>query len=62
MVFEHQQEHPSQWAAITSIAMKVGVSAETLRKWVRRAEVDDTARMLGLGEQRYAAREKAAQA
>jgi transposase len=40
MVFEHQDEHNSQWAAITSIAMKFGVSAETLRKWVRRAEVD----------------------
>jgi len=41
MVFEHQGEHPSQWAAITSIAMKFGVSSETLRKWVRRAEIDD---------------------
>ena len=41
MVFEHQDEHPSQWAAICSIAHKFGVSAETLRKWVRRAETDD---------------------
>ena len=41
MVFEHREEHHSQWAAITSIASKFGVSAETLRKWVRRAEVDD---------------------
>jgi transposase len=41
MVFEHQGEHPSQWAAITSIAHKFGVSAETVRKWVRRAETDD---------------------
>ena len=40
MVFEHQDEHPSQWAAICSIAHKFGVSAETLRKWVRRAEID----------------------
>ena len=40
LVFEHQDEHASQWAAITSIAHKVGVSSETLRKWVR-AEVDD---------------------
>lgn len=40
MVFEHREEHHSQWAAITSIAMKFGVSSETLRKWVRTAEVD----------------------
>jgi transposase len=37
---EHQDEHPSQWAAICSIAAKFGVSAETLRKWVRGAETD----------------------
>jgi transposase len=40
MAFEHQEEHPSQWAAICSIAQKFGISHETLRKWVRRAEVD----------------------
>jgi transposase len=44
MVFEHQDEHPSQWAAICSIASKFGVSSETLRKWVRRAETDAGAR------------------
>ena len=41
MVFEHRDEHASQWAAICSIAAKVGVSSETLRKWVRRAETDE---------------------
>lgn len=40
LVFEHQGEHESQWAAIVSIAGKIGCTAETLRKWVRRAEVD----------------------
>ena len=40
LVFEHQDEHESQWAAITSIAEKVGCSTESLRKWVRQAERD----------------------
>ena len=40
MVFEHAQNHPSQWAAITSIAEKIGCTAETLRHWVRQAERD----------------------
>ena len=40
MVLEHQEEHDSQWAAIVSIAEKIGCSAETLRHWVRRAERD----------------------
>ncbi len=40
MVQDHQSDYPSQWAAMTSIASKIGCSAETLRKWVRRAERD----------------------
>ena len=40
MVFEHQTEYDSQWAAMNSIAGKIGCTAETLRKWVRRAERD----------------------
>ena len=40
MVLEHQDEHDSQWAAIVSIAEKIGCSAETLRHWVRQAERD----------------------
>jgi len=39
-VFEHQGEHKTQWAAIVSIASKIGCTAETLRKWVRQAERD----------------------
>jgi transposase len=35
MVLEHQDEHESQWAAIHSIAAKIGCTAETLRRWVR---------------------------
>jgi transposase len=40
MVMEHTAAHASQWAAITSIATKLGCSAETLRSWVRQAERD----------------------
>ncbi len=40
MVFEHTEEHSSQWATIQSIAGKIGMSPETLRKWVRPAERD----------------------
>ena len=38
LVFEQQGEHESQWAAIGSIAAKIGCTAETLRGWVRQAE------------------------
>ncbi len=40
MVFEHTGEYASEWEAIRSIAEKIGCTAETLRKWVRQAEVD----------------------
>ncbi len=40
MVFDHAEQYPSQWAAINSIAAKIGCTSETLRRWVREAEVD----------------------
>jgi len=40
LVFEQVGQYASQWGAICSIAAKVNVSSETLRKWVRQAEVD----------------------
>ena len=40
LVFEHQGEHARQWGAISSIADKVGCTAEPLRRWVRQAERD----------------------
>jgi transposase len=44
LVLEQQREHGSQWAAMESIAGKIGCTAETLRKWVRQAERDSGAR------------------
>lgn len=40
MVSEHRGEHESQWAAICSIATKIGCTAETLRRWLRQHERD----------------------
>jgi transposase len=44
MVFEHEHEHTSQWAAICSVAEKLGPNAETVRNWVRQAERDNGTR------------------
>jgi transposase len=40
MVLEHRHEHPSQWAAVESIAGKIGCVAQTLHTWVRQHEID----------------------
>ncbi len=40
MVLDHEREYDSQWSAIVSISSKIGCVPETLRRWVRRAEID----------------------
>jgi transposase len=40
LVLEHEAEYDSQWAAIASIAAKIGCTTESLRRWVRQAERD----------------------
>lgn len=41
MVLDHEHEYGSQWEAICSVAEKLGPTPETVRNWVRRAEVDE---------------------
>lgn len=40
MVLDHEGEYASRWAAISSIAPKIGCAAQTLHEWVKKAEVD----------------------
>lgn len=41
MVFEAERDFGSQWEAISSVADKLGPTPETVRKWVRRSEIDE---------------------
>ena len=41
LVREHAGDYPAQWAAIREVSGRLGMSAETLRKWIRQAEVDE---------------------
>jgi transposase len=40
LVFDHEHEHRSRWAAILSIAAKIGCTGQTLNDWVKKAEID----------------------
>lgn len=44
MVLDHEKEHPSCWAALVSIAAKIGCAGQTLHEWVKKAEVDSGTR------------------
>ena len=57
MVLENKGEYDSQWAAITSVAQKLGMTPETLRQWVRRAEIDGGLRSGVSTEERARAKE-----
>jgi transposase len=52
MVLDHGGDHASQWAAVGSIAAKIGCTAETLRNWVRQAERDQGLRPGPTAEER----------
>jgi transposase len=40
MVLEHRCDYPSQWAAIVSIAAKIGCTAQTLNEWMKKPDID----------------------
>ncbi len=40
MVLEHEGEHPSRWAAVESVAGKIGCAAQSLQRWIAQAERD----------------------
>jgi transposase-like protein len=44
MVLDHEKDHPSRWAAVVSIAAKIGCAGQTLREWVKKAELDSGTR------------------
>ena len=44
IVLDHERDHPSRWAAVVSIAGKIGCAAQTLHEWVKKTEVDQGVR------------------
>ena len=44
MVLDHEKDHRSRWAAVASIAAKIGCTAQSLNEWVKKAEVDSGVR------------------
>jgi transposase-like protein len=44
LVLDHQGEHASRWAAVSSIAAKIGCTSQTLHEWVKKAERDNGVR------------------
>jgi transposase len=41
LVLDHRDDYPSEWAAITAVSTRLGMTAETLRSWIRQQQVDD---------------------
>ena len=48
MVLDHASDHPSRWAAVTSIAAKIGCTPQTLHDWVKKADEVDSGQRAGV--------------
>ena len=57
LVVDHRDQYTSEWAVITSIVDKCGMTPETLRKWIRRAQVDSGSRQGVTSDERERLRE-----
>ncbi|KMO81096.1 hypothetical protein MCHLDSM_01557 [Mycolicibacterium chlorophenolicum] len=44
LVLDHREDYPSEWAAITAVSKRLGMTAETQRNWIRQHQVDEGAR------------------
>jgi transposase len=55
LVLDHERDHPSRWAAISSIAAKIGCTPQTLNEWVKKAEIDNRRARRRSGRYRRAA-------
>ena len=44
IVLDHEHDHPSRWSAVSSVAAKIGCTAQTLNEWVKKTEVDSGVR------------------
>lgn len=45
MVLDHASDHPSRWAAVTSIAAKIGCTPQAVHDWIKKAEIDSGQRV-----------------
>jgi transposase-like protein len=58
LVLDHEGEHSSRWAAVTSIAAKIGCTPQTLHDWVKKADRDSSGRATDVSSEKMKALER----